>query len=51
MKVKIGSISIAGLSRISAFIKEGSSKDIIKAYTSAEKFFTANEIIELEISF
>lgn len=51
MKVKIGSISIAGLSRISAFIKGGSSKDIIKAYTSAEKYFSANEIIELEISY
>ena len=51
MKVKIGSIIIAGLSRISAFLKGGSCKDIVKAYTSSEKYFEASEIIELEVCF
>lgn len=50
MKAKIGSITLEGMKRIYAFVKNAETKDIKKAYTSPEQIVKSSEIVELDIT-
>lgn len=48
MKTRLGSISIEGLKRLSYFIKEGNSQNIVTGYQADSSIINPEEIIELE---